>query len=225
MPTLTGTGRVAIYAICSFFSIAVVVRWFPSPFLVSFLFTPTHRGQGVIANKKRGQRRPNQSTKRPAGHRGSLLRRPSSSAEPGAGGRFCDRKRTSREPAGFFFVFVPHCVSPNLEMSVVQTEGFEYTERSEASGKLRVHAASPGRRFFSTSTTRSCQGTPKKHSTQNTQFAHVLFLFLLLNVFLQLLVFVLTLRCHSCFCCCAPNRLQGMCQFYESLYLQLVKKK
>lgn len=125
-----------------------------------------------------------------------------------------------------FSSFLYPTASPqNLEMSVVQTEGFEYTERSEASGKLRVHAASPGRRFFSTSTTRSCQGTPKKHSTQNTQFAHVLFLFLLLNVFLQLLVFVLTLRCHSCFCCCAPNRLQGMCQFYESLYLQLVKKK
>ena len=117
---------------------------------------------------------------------------------------------------GLFFVFLPHCVSPSSEMSVVQTEGFEYTERSVASGKSWVNAAAPGRRFLSTSTTRSCQGTPKKHSTQNTQFAYVLFLFLLMNVFLQLFVFVLALRRHSCFCCCALNRLQGLCQFLKT---------
>lgn len=35
------------------------------------------------------------------------------------------------------------------------------------------------KRFLSTSTSRTCRGTTKKHSTQNTQFACILFLFLL----------------------------------------------
>ncbi|QFS85698.1 hypothetical protein FIU96_02440 [Marinobacter sp. THAF39] len=44
-------------------------------------------------------------------------------------------------------------------------------------------------RFFSTSTTRTCLGTTKKQSTQNTQFACILFLFLLLDA-------------HAAFCFC-----------------------
>ncbi|MET4027930.1 hypothetical protein ABIE59_003475 [Marinobacter sp. MBR-99] len=48
--------------------------------------------------------------------------------------------------------------------------------------RVRVVGAVPlQERFFSTSTTRTCLGTTKKQSTQNTQFACVLFLFLLMD--------------------------------------------
>lgn len=87
---------------------------------------------------------------------------------------------------------------------------------------MGVSAVSPGRRFFSTSTTRTCRGTPKKHSTQNTQFACTLFLFLLPGARAQLFVFVLALRCHFCFCCCALYRVQRPCQFLKSLFKQWV---
>jgi len=101
---------------------------------------------------------------------------------------------------------------PQFRGSAVQTESFEHTEQSETSNEIRAGAVSPQGRFFSTSTTHTCRGTTKKQSTQNTQFAHVLYLFLLPNVLLQLFVFVLTLRCHYCFCCRAPYRLQSVCQ-------------
>jgi len=107
-----------------------------------------------------------------------------------------------------------------------QVQGFQECKRkalnTQSSQRHRashwVNAVPPGRRFFSTSTTRTCRGTTKKQSTQNTQFAHVLFLFLLPNVFYSFLFLLLALRCHCCFCCCAPYRLQSVCQFLKTVY-------
>jgi hypothetical protein len=73
----------------------------------------------------------------------------------------------------------------------VQTESFEHSEQSKTSNESSVGAASPQGRFFSASLQLArAKGLPKKQSTQNTQFAHVLLLFLLLNVFPRLFVFI-----------------------------------
>jgi len=94
-----------------------------------------------------------------------------------------------------YSVFSTPLCFPKPGEKAMQTESFEYRERSGHRAGHRVNAVSPGRRFFcSTSTTRTCQGTTKKHSTQNTQFARLLFLFLLLKASCSFLFLLLALR-------------------------------
>jgi hypothetical protein len=97
--------------------------------------------------------------------------------------------------AGIFLGFcTPLCVPKLRDRRQCKRKALN-TQSGQGHGvSFQADAVSSGRRFFSTSTTHVCRGTTKKQSTQNTQFADVLFLFLLPDVVMQLFVFVLALR-------------------------------
>jgi len=82
-------------------------------------------------------------------------------------------------------------IAPTVGDDLTQTESFEYTERSGTTGELseQMQCRLDNDSSLHLQLARA-EGTTKKQSTQNTQFAHVLFLFLLTNVSLQLFVFV-----------------------------------
>jgi hypothetical protein len=58
----------------------------------------------------------------------------------------------------------------------------------------------------------------KKLSTQNTQFAHALFLFLLPGAFPAAFCSCCGAALSHCFCCCALKVLQPLCHFLKILY-------
>ena len=122
----------------------------------------------------------------------------------------------------FAGIFLGFCTPLHIPTSGASQQCKRKALNTQSSQRHRashwVNAVPPGRRFFSTSTTRTCRGTTKKQSTQNAQFAYVLLLFLLPNASCSFLFLLLALLCHSCFCCCAPNRLQSVCQFLNVLY-------